>query len=474
MEKDYLFENLSNREINKQQSTLYVVVAKPTRVCNAQCSYCSSPPLTEMGSDWEPEWSFDTFRNYFDKVFPYMVNGAFWIWHGGEPLLMGHEFYQKCYDYAKECGEKSGKIIRFSMQSNLLGYNEKWKKIFSDVLGGSLSTSYDPDESNRTIKGSWENYSKIFKRSLDKVIDDGFYPMVIGVYKEENAHKMHEVYDWSLSRGSKSFPIRFNYCVPTGRVNDGGELISPITYGKKLIEVYNRWIKDLPDFTITPLDQMFKKTIGADGDGHCPWQKSCGGRFLAIEPNGDIYNCTDFADLGNDFSFGNLNEMTIPELLTSKQALDIKRRSYKLPETCMNCEHYIECEGGCARDSLLFGHGMYGKFHYCRSWKMVFTRIKESIINGEADGAIIKYGFEPDKVRKYLEGRITNHFNDSINWNSFLNVNNPFGFGENLISNNIKYDDYGRILNSNVSDKIYPNDPGLKKKKVIPIKIINT
>ena len=398
----------------KQSETIYVVIAKPTRVCNADCSYCSSPPLEEMGEQWAPEWSLDKFKKYFDKVFPHMAHGAIWIWHGGEPMLMGHKFYQDAYAYAKEKMNKAGRNIYFSMQSNLLGYNDKWYPVFSEIFGGSLSTSFDPDETQRTIKGSTEKYGKIFRRSLNKLIEDGFRPMVIGVYNEETAPMMHKMYDWSLSLGDKSFPLRFNYCHPTGRLETHGEAIKPETYGSMLIELYNRWIKDVPNFTITPLDQMFKKVIGIDGEGHCPWTRRCGGRFIEIEPNGDVYNCADFADLGKKYCFGNLNDnITLMEMLNTKPALQMRRRSTLLPQSCLNCEHFDDCEGGCMRDATLYEHGLYGKFHYCKSWKMVFARIKESILSGEADQVIEKYGCIPDTIKARIKINIQNHFNYS-------------------------------------------------------------
>jgi len=418
----------------KQQQTLSVVIAKPTRVCNAHCTYCSSPPLEEMGASWEPEWNFETFKIYFDKVYPYMIEGSHWIWHGGEPMLMGPEFYKKCYDYALKRMEKEGKNINFSMQSNMLGYNDKWKDVFINIFKGSISTSFDPDEKNRTIKGNWENYSRIFKKSLDKILDDGLRPMVIGVYKEENVHLMHKIYDWSKEKGEKSFPVRFNYCVPIGRKNNAGELISPITYGNALVEIYNRWIKDAPDFTITPLDQMFKKVINIE-ENRCPWTRRCGGRFMAIEPNGDVYNCSDFADLDSKYRFGNLKINSMEEILNSKPALAIKRRRSQLPQSCITCEHFDDCEGGCARDSVLYNNGMYGKFYYCNSWKIVFSRIKESILLNEADEIIRKFGLEPEVVKKMVKANIDNHFsNFDIDWETF-NKNglfNRFGFAENI------------------------------------------
>ncbi len=467
--RDDLFAPQGVNVLPKSNRKIFVVIAKPTRVCNAHCTYCSSPPLEEMGESWEPEWNINTFKLFFDKVFPHMEDGATWIWHGGEPMLMGVDFYKESYEYALSKMREYKKTVYFSMQSNMLGYNEKWKDVFLNVFGGSLSSSFDPDEKNRTIKGNWENYSRIFKRSLDNMMDDGFMPMVIGVYKEENAHMMNKMYDWSLSRGDKSFPLRFNYCVPTGRQGDTGELISAETYANNLIEVYNRWIKDSPNFTITPLDQMLKKTIGQDGEGHCPWTRSCGGRFINIEPNGEVYNCSDFSDLESKYCFGNLHSDSIEKILTSQPAIDIKRRKNKIPTSCMSCEHFTECEGGCARDSVLYQRGMYGKFYYCQSWKMVFSRIKESILLGEADNILMKMKINPSVAKSFVKANIDNHFSDrDIDWGFFNSngLNNKHGFAENDINKLPFYDNKGFSNNSQLRDELFIKEEESKNIKI--------
>lgn len=466
----------------RRNETIYVVIAKPTRFCNADCGYCSSPPLTQENiNNGEPLWDINTFKRYFDKVFPNMINGSFWIWHGGEPMLLGPDFYIEAYNYAKEQMKIANKEIYFSMQSNLLSYNEKWKYVFSEIFQGSLSTSYDPDEYNRTIKGSAEKYTKVFKRSLNAILNDGFRPMVIGVYSEETAHLMHKMYDWSLSLKEKSFPLRFNYCNPSGRFEGSGEAIVPETYAKYLIEVYNRWIKDVPNFTITPLDQMFKKSIDLDGEGHCPWTKKCGGRFIEIEPNGDIYNCSDFADIGKQYKFGSLeDDTTIAEMLMTTPALKIKRRSVQLPVSCQNCEHFNDCEGGCMRDSVLYDHGLYGKFHYCKSWKMVFTRIKESILTNEADGILIKYGLNPEEVKINIRNKLVDYFDFNTNEiESIINngSKNKFGFGDNFINQDkSNYSDLGEYkkeqnINNEILNSIQDNQYNKHNEKLKNIKI---
>lgn len=449
---------------------IYVVIAKPTRVCNADCSYCSSPPLSEMGEEWEPEWNIEKFKMYFDKVYPYMGDQSYWIWHGGEPMLMKPDFYLEAHEYVEEKVKKEGRRVYFSIQSNLLGYagaREKWKEVFTKVFAGALSTSFDPDEMQRTIKGNAQSYSKVFKRSFNMMLEDGFRPAVIGVYDENKAPLMHTMYDWSLSMGEKGFPLRFNYCHPTGRFKEGGEVIQPETYGKALISIYDRWIKDVPNFEVIPLNQMLLKLLGQDGEGHCPWTKSCGGKFLGIEPGGEVYNCTDFADMGGDFCFGNLNTDSMEKILNSQPSIAIMRRSSQVPISCQECEHFEACEGGCARDAALYEHGLYGKFHYCKSWKMVFTRIKESIIRGEADKLLMKYGFNPEDVKKQVKGMVRIHFEEmdiDIDFNSVIEngVQSPFGFGENY-SGDKKYDQYGQF-NKTQDDVPFENDPMFMKK----------
>ena len=367
------------------------VIAKPTKVCNAACTYCSAPP------DGVPKWSLDDFKRYFDRMAPYLTDQAYIIWHGGEPMLMGPEFYEKAWEYAQ--AQKPN--VNFSIQTNLLSYNSKrWYDVFQDIFKGSVSSSFDPDETNRIYRGSAALYSRLFYKRLEEVLDDGFYPKIISTYTSETAHMANEAYEQNMAYGDKAPNMRFNYRYPAGRDEGNGEMISPREYGEMLLGLYNRWIEELPVFTITPLDEMLKKVIALEVN-RCPWTRSCGGHFLGLEPNGDTYNCSEFADLGDpEFKFGNLNDMTIPELMKSRAAAMIRRRRVNLPLDCQSCRHFGQCEGGCMRDAVLYNHGLGGKFHYCQSWMMVFDRIKETVRNGEADGAIRKYGLDPDEVRR--------------------------------------------------------------------------
>lgn len=380
------------------------VIAKPTKRCNADCLYCSTPP------DGKSKWSVDDFKRYFDKLAPKLSGQAVWLWHGGEPMLMGPDFYHQAYEHARVQLPQ----IRFSMQSNILLYNTaRWKEVLETVFKRSISSSYDPDELNRTMNGSAPKFHKIFFDKLEKMIDDGFRPSVIGTYTEETAHLGVALYERTRERGARAHSLRFNYRYPVGRVFEQGEAIKPSTYGQMLLDVYDRWIVDNPPFMITPLDEMLGKVIGTEGS-RCPWTNSCGGRFLSIDPDGSTHNCAEFSSLGNSLSetgrediytYGNLKDRTVDELLASPAASDMRRRRVDVPQSCRTCRHFGECEGGCARDSALYDNGMGGKFYYCESWIMVFDRIKQSVLSGEADAVIRdKFKRDPEQARAALSG----------------------------------------------------------------------
>lgn len=393
---------------------IYTVIAKPTKACNADCSYCSSPP------DDASSWSLSDFKYIFDRISNELAESCHWIWHGGEPMLQGPQFYRDAYEYAIQ----KKPHIKFSMQTNILLYKTKlWKDVFSRIFEGRISTSFDPDVTQRTIKGNAEKYEHQFRRKLDEVTSDGFEPLVISVFKEENAYKMLDMYNWAMSSRGKTFHLRYNYQYPAGRANGHGEIISPKTYANNLLAIYEKWIVDRPPFDVVPMSQMLLKVIGKDVD-QCPWTNSCGGKFISIEPNGDLYNCGDFADLGEErFRFGNIRDLTLSgakkenvigfvrrsseaefssAIFNTPAAVSMIQRRVNLPGDCFTCRHYAECQGGCMRDSELYGRGLGGKFFYCESWKMVFDRLKESIKTGEADGILSDMGHDPDECKSYV------------------------------------------------------------------------
>ena len=69
--------------------TISTVIIKPTKGCNADCTYCCAPP------DGAPKWDIETFKKVFDAMEPRLNPSAILIWHGGEPMLLGPKFFSE-------------------------------------------------------------------------------------------------------------------------------------------------------------------------------------------------------------------------------------------------------------------------------------------------------------------------------------------------------------------------------------------
>ncbi|MEZ9709245.1 radical SAM protein [Vibrio breoganii] len=335
-------------------------------------------------------------------------------------MLMGTEFYLECHAFLERHNRTHNTTMHFTIQSNILLYNNKWRAVLDKVFKSGLSTSYEYNNQLRTVKGSAEIYSRLFESKLAKLKEDGITAQVIYVFNNDNINDTTTIYNENLN-STNPHNIRINYMHPEGRAKTNNiTLLDPERYTAALLTLYDRWITDCPAFNVSPLEQLLRITAG-DNEDQCPWTSTCVGSMLSVEPNGDVYNCPDFQLLDNgDYCFGNIFNDTIgqygtnirvrdnrlsstEQLMLSAPAKKLYKRRIKIPPDCIRCKHYRECKGGCMKEILVYEQGLGGKFHYCHSWYHIIARIKESILSGEADNILTKLNIEPTTARRRVK-----------------------------------------------------------------------
>lgn len=87
------------------------IIAKPTHSCNLNCKYCYLENSAENG-----KMSETLLAQSIQKVSDFAEN-SHWIWHGGEPLLMGIDFYKSVKDI-QNFYNKKGKQFSNIIQTN--------------------------------------------------------------------------------------------------------------------------------------------------------------------------------------------------------------------------------------------------------------------------------------------------------------------------------------------------------------------
>ena len=81
----------------------YQFIFRPTMSCNLACAYCYASPLRDGGPKMMSEEEARLCIDWMVRFCQYHeIEGASILWHGGEPLLPGVDFFAKTLEYAKK------------------------------------------------------------------------------------------------------------------------------------------------------------------------------------------------------------------------------------------------------------------------------------------------------------------------------------------------------------------------------------
>src|SRR5262245_20413492 len=107
------------------QSKLRLVVVQPTPFCNIDCSYCYLPHRKD-----KQRMAIGTvvaIKAFLEGV-PKCADRLVILWHGGEPLTAGLNFYEAAFKIFDRDSFDHG--IRHSIQTNATLIDEQWCVLF--------------------------------------------------------------------------------------------------------------------------------------------------------------------------------------------------------------------------------------------------------------------------------------------------------------------------------------------------------
>ena len=139
-----------------------LVIVKPVgNFCNLRCVYCFYSGL-EQGR--KKIMNFSVLEELISSLACLGDKKIVIIWHGGEPLLAGINFYKK----AIELQNKFGEIVKFEnlMQTNATLINKDWIKFFKENnfgIGVSLDGVQTANDTQRISAVHKSTFSKITK-----------------------------------------------------------------------------------------------------------------------------------------------------------------------------------------------------------------------------------------------------------------------------------------------------------------------
>ncbi len=336
------------------------VMAKPTGSrCNLRCDYCFFLEKSALypGSD---ERMTDEVAEAFIRqtVAAQQVPFVTLAWQGGEPTLMGLDFFRRALEVERDALPADWQVER-TLQTNGTLLTDEWAAFLAenDILVGlsidgprELHDAYRHDGAGRSVFDDVEAAARLLQKH-------GAEFNVLCTINAANASHPLEVYryfrDVLGARYLQFIPIVEVDTPPAdgvaGTVTDRS--VSPRAYGEFLSAIFDEWVRhDVGEMFV----QFFDGVLAAYLRGYsslCVLRPTCG-EGVALEHNGDVYSCDHFVD--TPYLLGNIMETPIGELVRSeKQVAFGQAKRDTLPQYCRECDFLFTCNGECPKNRIL-------------------------------------------------------------------------------------------------------------------------
>ncbi len=375
----------------KRPNAFQVMLKPAGPSCNLNCSYCYYLEKNKLFGSAGTRMSEELLEE-FTKQFieAHEVPVVMFTWQGGEPTLMGLDFFRKAVAFQKKYS--GGKRIDNAFQTNGTMLNDEWC-IFLRENNMLVGISIDGPEQNhdhyRRTKSGASTFKRVMK-GIELLHKHKVEFNTLSVVNDYNVSMAIETYRFLKQIGSgfmQFLPVVER--ISESRDDDALKLIAPIhgeaglapwtvganDYGKFLITIFNEWVRnDVARYYVQIFDSTLANYVG-ENPGICVFNETCGDA-LAMEHNGDIFACDHF--VYPEYFLGNIFKERLIDLVKSQQQFDfgIDKRN-KLPRYCLQCDVRYACHGECPKHRFLqTPDGQPGLNYLCEGYKLFFKHVE--------------------------------------------------------------------------------------------------
>jgi uncharacterized protein len=366
------------------------VLSKPTgAICNLDCSYCFFLDKEEFYPGSKFRMTDEILEIYIRQLIEAHKTPEVTVaWQGGEPTLMGVDFFKKAITY-QEKYRKPGMTFENTLQTNGTLLDDEWCEFFKEnnyLIGLSLDGPRELHDANRVDKKGSPTFDRVM-RGLRLLQKHGVEYNILTTVNRINAAHPLEVYRF-LRDEVKTTWIQFIPVVE--RINEDGKTlyqqgatvsensVLPEQFGNFLTTIFDEWVrKDVGKIFVQTFEAAVRSWLNMP-TGMCFFSPTCGSG-VALEHNGDLYSCDHFVE--PDYLLGNIQEHSMAELVGSDRQFKFGQDKLDtLPKYCRECEVRFACHGECPKHRFIHTpDGEPGLNYLCAGYKQFFTHIDESL-----------------------------------------------------------------------------------------------
>ncbi|MCX6212976.1 radical SAM protein [Spirosoma sp.] len=373
--------------MNADQLICRALVLKVASRCNLNCSYCYVYNQGDRTYRFQPVVMTQSVQSSLlnrveEYCLEYNLTSFSFIFHGGEPLLAGADFFKAFVRNANRQLMNSKIHPYFFMQTNGTLLSEDWCQLLNELnISVGISIDGDPQTHDKhrvdhAGRGSYALVSRKTKLAMHLLRNR---PGIITVI--DPLTNPSEVYaHWKLL---SALAVGLQLPYATNDVPPSRPSLS--AYGDWLIKLFDIWFEDqaLEKPSIGLFRQMIELILGIDhGWEHLGQQ---GPAYFVIETDGGIEPNGSLKLCGDGFTKLGLNVLDTPLKDVSKNGLfeQFLGNRYALPTVCQQCSVVSVCGGGLLANRYSQHNGFNNSSVYCqdlyRLIQHINWRLKDSL-----------------------------------------------------------------------------------------------
>ena len=382
---------LSNNELFPDGRENNFVVAPPAfqvmlkprgSICNLDCQYCFYLAKEQLYPDATFRMSDELLEEYTRQyIAAQRVSEVVFAWQGGEPTLMGLEFYRKAVALQHKYRRPGMRILN-ALQTNGTHLDDEWCVFFHEhhfLIGLSMDGPRPLHDAYRVDKGGQPTFDKVMAGVQLLQRHQVEFNILTCVHAANVYHPL-DVYRFLRDEVGAAFiqfipivervhPLRFQEGTQVSPRSVTGE-----DYGRFLNTIFDEWVRrDVGHVSVQMFDVALAIWLG-ESPGLCIFDETCG-RGLAMEHNGDVYSCDHFVEPHHHL--GNMQIIPLADLagLDKQRRFGLVKRD-TLPRVCRECPVFFACHGGCPKDRFLHTSDGEPNLNYlCASYKAFFMHV---------------------------------------------------------------------------------------------------
>ena len=294
----------------------FSLLIKPaSAACNIRCEYCFYiDHLNYLKEGETPSMSYETLEKIISSYMKLPLPEYSFGWQGGEPTLMGLDFFKKAIELQKKYTTPNTRTSN-GLQTNATLINKPMAEFFADnnfLLGVSLDGPKDIHNKFRLTMDGKPTHSKVMQ-GIDHLRNAKAEFNILCLVNSENVEKPKELYKYYKEKN-----FNFLQFIPCVEYDKNGDLTHYSITGKQwgifLRELFDIWfIKDTRKVSIRHFDSVLNYLVKGKYT-ECTMDKDCR-QYFVVEYDGGIYPCDFFVE--KDLQLGNIDTTSWVEALTS-------------------------------------------------------------------------------------------------------------------------------------------------------------